>query len=361
MQTINPPLVSVVMAICNVERFLAEAIESVLGQTFRDFEFIILDFGSTDKSKDIASRYAANDRRIEFHTISPCTMTEARIAACSLAQGRYIAIQDADDSSLPNRLLWEVEFMEKNPAVALLGSAADWINADGKFLLVCRPPTTHEEIRAALLMRCAFVHTSVLVRRDIFTRVGGYRKVLLSAEDYDLFLRISERFQCANLNQVAVRYRIHPHQLSFRTRHLQTITKLATQASASFRRTRGVDPLDSVQEISESVLLDMGIPRTQFQSALFWGYQDWIYNMFLAGEYSVALKTALEVLGSDWENVDRRQIADLRLMVGRLFWKQKRFVRSLVSSCHAVVVKPILARDLCESLMRKLGLSTEMS
>jgi glycosyltransferase involved in cell wall biosynthesis len=358
MQTINPPLISVVMVICNVERFLGEAIESILGQTFQDFEFIILDYGSTDKSKDIVLSYAAKDSRIKLHTIPPCTYIEAKIAVCALAQGQYIAIQDADDNSLPDRLLWEVEFMEKNPTVAVLGGAADWINAEGKLLLVSRPPTSHEEIRTALLTSSPFVHSSVLIRREAFTRVGGYRRVLLYAEDYDLFLRISEQFQCANLKQVALQYRIHGRQLSLRTRRQQTIAKLATQAAGLARRAGLVDPLDSVQEISEPLLLEMGVPHAQLQSALFWGYQDWVYNMFLAGEYPVALKTALEVLGSDWEDVDRRQIADLRLMVGRLFWKQKRFVRSLVSSCHAVVTKPVLARDLFESLLRKVGIST---
>lgn len=361
MQASNPPLVSVIMITCNVERFLREAIESVLGQTFRDFEFIILDYGSTDKSKEVVSSYAASDCRIQLCTVPPCTYIEAKIAACSLAQGQYIAIQDADDNSLPNRLLWEVEFMEKNPDVAVVGSAADWINSAGKFLLVCRPPTSHKGIRTALLTSSPFVHTSVLIRREIFDRVGGYRRVLLYAEDYDLFARISDHFQCANLEQVAVQYRIHGHQLSLRTRRQQTIAKLAAQAAASARQTQHVDPLDSVQEISESLLLEMGVSHAQLQAALFWGYQDWVYNMFLAGEYSVALKTALEVLASDWEDVDHSQIADLRLMAGRLFWKQKRFVRSLVSTCHAVVAKPILVRKLFESLLRKVGLSAEMS
>src|SRR5208283_551533 len=238
MQSNNLPLVSVVMVICNVERFLVEAIESVLVQTFSDFEFIILDYGSTDQSKDIVLRFAARDSRVALHEIPPCTYIEAKIAACALAQGRYIAVQDADDNSFPNRLLWEVEFMEKNPAVAVLGGAADWINAEGKLLQVFAPPTSNEEIKTALLTRSPFVHSSVLMRRESFTQVGGYRRVFPHAEDYDLFLRISEHFQCANLKEVVVQYRIHPHQLSLRTRRQQTIAKLAAQTAASARRTQ---------------------------------------------------------------------------------------------------------------------------
>jgi glycosyltransferase involved in cell wall biosynthesis len=357
MQTSNSPLVSVVMIACNVERFLSEAIESVLAQTFRDFEFIVLDYGSTDTSKDIVSAYAAKDSRVKLHTAPPCTYIEAKIIACSLARGRYIAIQDADDNSLPNRLSWEVEFMEKNPDVAVVGSAADWINSAGKFLLTSRPPTSHEGIRRALLTSSPFVHTSVLMRRDIYTQVGGYRRALLYAEDFDLFARMSERFPCANLNHVAVQYRIHGRQLSLVTRRQQVVAKLAAGAAATARQAQHVDPLDSIPEISESFLPALGVSPAQFQAALFWSYQDWVYNMFLAGEYSVALKTALEVLASDWEGVDRKQIADLRLMVGRLLWKQRQFVPSLVSASRAVVAKPTLVRELQQSLWRKARLS----
>ncbi|MGD0965373.1 MAG: glycosyltransferase [Candidatus Acidiferrales bacterium] len=357
MQSINPPLVSVVMVICNVERFLVEAIESIRVQTFHDFEFIILDYGSTDKSKAIVLSYAATDSRIRLSTIPPCTYIEAKIAACSLAQGRYIAIQDADDNSFANRLLWEVDFMENNPLVGVVGGAADWINAEGRFLHVFAPPTGNDEIKATLPTSSPFVHSSVLMRRDTFTQVGGYRRVFPYAEDYDLFLRISEHSHCANLAQVIVQYRIHPHQLSLRTRRQQTIAKLAAQVAASARRTRGVDPLDCAQEMSEALLLELGVSPARIQAELFFEYRNWIRNTFVAGEYSMALKTAVEVLGSNWEDIDRRQIADLRLTVARLFWKQKRFVRSFIAACHAVITKPIIAGDLFESLLRRVGLS----
>jgi cellulose synthase/poly-beta-1,6-N-acetylglucosamine synthase-like glycosyltransferase len=96
MQSINPPLVSIVMVICNVERFLAEAIESVLSQTFRDFEFIIVDFGSIDKSKDIAASYAVKDGRIKLSEIPPCSYIEAKIAACSLPVAQSRSPKDQD-------------------------------------------------------------------------------------------------------------------------------------------------------------------------------------------------------------------------------------------------------------------------
>src|SRR5580704_9505554 len=99
----NEPVVSVVMVVCNVDRFLAEAVESILAQTFREFEFVIVDFGSSDKSKEIVSKYAAKDERIKQHEIAHCGLAEARNAGCFLARGKYIAVMDADDMALPER------------------------------------------------------------------------------------------------------------------------------------------------------------------------------------------------------------------------------------------------------------------
>ena len=185
--------------------------------------------------------------------------------------------------------------------------------------------------------------------------MGGYRRALLYAEDYDLFVRISEQFECANLNEVGVQYRLHAQQLSLRTRRQQTVAKLAAQAAATARRTRGVDPLDAVPEISEPLLLEMGVTPAQLQAELFRGYQDWIKNMFLAGEYAVALTTARDVLASDSTGVDQKQIADLRLMVGRLYWKQKKYFRGLAAACQALVVEPGLGQDLLRRFLRRFG------
>jgi glycosyltransferase involved in cell wall biosynthesis len=357
MQSIHPPLVSVVMVIRSVDRFLAEAIESVLTQSFGDFEFVILDYGSTDRSKEIVLSYAARDSRVKLHEIPPCTYIEAKIAACSLAQGRYIAVQDADDNSLPNRLSWEVEFMENNPSVGVLGGGADWINADGKFLWVFQPPSSDEEIRAAMATSCPFVHSSVLMRREAFTLVKGYRRVFPHAEDYDLFLRISERFECRNLPSVVVQYRIHPHQLSLRTRRQQTIAKLAAQAVALARKTRNADPLESVQEITPSVLLQLGVSDARLQKELFFEYGNWIRNMVAAGEHSIALKAAEEVLESDWKEIDRGKLAELRMTVARILWKQENFFRSFVTVGHAVITNPVIAGDLFGTLLRRVGLA----
>ena len=158
------PHVSVVMVVRNVDHFLAESIESVLGQTYTDFEFIIVDFGSTDSSLSIVSRYAKADKRIRLQVIPECGLAEARNAGCRLARGQYIAIMDADDVCVPDRVKWEVEFMEAHPEVGLLGGAAEWIDAKGRSLSMSDFPTSDTDLRKELATRCAFCQPTVLMR-----------------------------------------------------------------------------------------------------------------------------------------------------------------------------------------------------
>lgn len=201
----SKPLVSVVMVTCNVDRFLGEAVESILVQTFNDFEFIIVDYGSTDTSKSIIAHYAETDPRVRLHEIPHCGLGEARNAACLLAQGRYIALMDADDVALPQRLQLEVDFMEKHPTVGLLGAAVQWINASGEVLYISRHPADDAQLRKALAAYCAFWQPTVFLLKEAFVCAGGYRNAFAPAEDYDLWLRVTEHFQCSNLEDIVLK------------------------------------------------------------------------------------------------------------------------------------------------------------
>jgi len=338
------PLVSVVMPVSNVERFLAEAIESILAQTFREFEFIIVDFGSTDGSKSIMARYAAADIRVKLHEIPLCVLPIARNFGCSQARGRYIAVMDADDVSLPNRLRVQLDFMERSPEVALLGGAVEFINAVGKSLQVHRHPTEPFELRSEMRSHCTFWHPTVLMRSDAFRSVGGYRPAFKYAHDYDLELRLAEKFECANLFEVIVKYRFHPQQISLSRLNLQTLCVLAAQASASVRRNGRSDPLSDVAEITPAVLAQLGVSEAVQQSNLITYCRAWIHNMCHAGEIPEAINVLSAILQSfDWKFVDSRQIADLWLTAARLHWSQNHFLSSLGDVGHAVWVRPVVA------------------
>jgi hypothetical protein len=337
------PLVSVVMVVRNVDTYLAESIESILAQTFSDFEFIIVDFGSTDKTKAIVSGYATKDKRIRLREIPDCGLAAARNAGCALAQGRYIAIMDADDVSVPERFMWQVDFMEKQPEMGLVGGATKWIDSSGKSLRIDQLPAEDHEIRLALVTCCPFCQPTVLMRREAFTLTGGYRIVFAQAEDYDLWLRIADRYRCANLKEVVLQYRIHPRQLSVRGRTQQTLCVLAAQAAATFRKNGAPDPMDTAGEITPALLAAMGVSEATQQTKAVGEYLFWLRTMYAAGEYAVALRTVVEILEStDWKLAEKWQIADLRLMAARLYWKQKRFARSVLTAGYALATRPVI-------------------
>jgi GT2 family glycosyltransferase len=356
-EKMSQPLVSVAMVVCNVDRYLAEAIESILDQTFQDFEFTIVDFGSTDNSKLIISRYAGSDSRVKFHEVPHCGLGEARNAACTLAQGKYIAIMDADDVSLPDRLLWELEFMERHPEVGVVGGAVECIDAAGRALITWGNPVGDREIRSALNETCPLWQPTVLIRRDAFVSLGGYRPHFAPAEDYDLWLRMAEHFQIANLEQVVVKYRIHPHQVSLRKRTQQTLGILAARASASARRRGKPDPLDSVKEITSEALAPLGVTEAKQQIELTSERRRWIRFMCMAGEYSAALQAAIETLQSDLEYVEKWRVADLQIAAAGLYWRQRRIPRSGLSAAQAVLTYPLMVGRPLKPLLRRLGLA----
>lgn len=357
----NDPLVSVVMVVCNVQRFLGEAIESVLQQTFRDFEFIIVDFGSTDGSKLIVSNYAAQDRRVKFREIPNCVLPVARNAGSALAKGRYIAVMDADDVCLPERLMREVEFLEKHPDIGIIGSPVEWIDATGRSLGIQKVPREDREIRVTFFNRCPFWHPTILMRRKAFVAVDGYREAFVYAHDYDLESRISDHYRCANLEQIVLKYRIHPSQVTFCKQRQQTLCKLAAQASLVSRRSGAPDPLDAVQEITPALLANLGVSEAAQQNALVSDCRNWIRSMSAAREYSVVLSAALETLNSKLPYVERWQIAELHLTVARLHWNQGRFIESFLATIRALLTRPAVVGRPFKQLLSRIRLHRERS
>jgi Uri superfamily endonuclease len=353
----NAPQVSVVMVVCNVDRFLPEAIESILSQTFSDFEFIILEFGSTDKTKDIVLGYSAQDKRIKLHEIPHCSLVEARNIACSLAQGRYIAIMDADDISLQERLQWEVDFMNSNSEVGLVGGAVEWINAAGRSLGVHEVPCEDHAIKLAIVSRCPFWHPTVLVRRDALAFVGGYRNAFVFAHDYDMELRIAEHFQVANLQHVVVKYRIHSSQVTFRKQRLQTLCKLAAKASATSRKMLQPDSLTTVREITPSLLAALGVNESVQHDALISDFLIWIRYLACADEYSTVIDAATEMLTSDSVAVLPWQRADLYLTMAKMHWKRGEIPKAIGATLHAIVTRPIIVGRPLKALLRHLNFS----
>jgi len=216
------PIVSVLMPAHNAERFLRAAIESVLAQTFRRFELVIVDDGSTDATLAITRELAASDPRIRvLPNERNLGIVESRNRAFREAHpaSEYFAIFDADDLCMPDRLERQVAYLQAHPRCALLGGQTAIIDADGRELGLRRYPTEDRELRRVITRYNPFAQPTVLLRRSALDVVGVYDPRYPRVQDYDLWLRIAERFEVANLDAVTLRYRISATQ--GKTKHLK--------------------------------------------------------------------------------------------------------------------------------------------
>lgn len=195
----SSPLVSVLMSVYNGEAYLSEAIESILNQSMADFEFIIINDGSTDKSTEILKKYASKDRRIILVEQSNIGLTKSLNKALHLAKGKYIARQDSDDVSLPDRLKMQIDYLEKNSNYVMIGSKGILIDELGKKLKDIEVLTDYHTINEYLLTNNQFIHGSIAARRDTIVEIGGYRNKFKYAQDYDLWLRMSEEYFITNI------------------------------------------------------------------------------------------------------------------------------------------------------------------
>jgi glycosyltransferase involved in cell wall biosynthesis len=231
------PMISVLMPVYNAKRYVAEAVDSILGQTFRDFEFLIVDDGSTDGSLAILKRYAAHDARIRLWSGPNAGYVPRLNEMLALARGELIARMDADDVSFPDRFVRQVEFLRDHPDVDVVGGSQECIDSRGFLMTVFRPPQGHDEIQECALTGAGPIsHPTVMMRRRAVLAVGGYREELMPAEDFDLWLRMGERGLLANLPDVIIRYRMHDLSVSASLQHCQLGHMQAAVDSACDRR-----------------------------------------------------------------------------------------------------------------------------
>ena len=227
----HTPLVSVLMPVYNGERYLREAVESILAQTFTNFEFIIIDDGSTDNTWQILQGYAAHEPWIVLvRNENNIGLARSLNKGLALARGEYIARQDADDISLRQRLEKQVEFLDTHPDVVLVGTWGLVIDERGQIVGLRRRPCGCSQIRWSLLFTSAFMHGSVMFRRArVLEDVGYYDEDLPFAEDYDLWSRIAYRMSVANLSQYLYQWRVSNQSVT--AMHGSKIRALAAEIS----------------------------------------------------------------------------------------------------------------------------------
>jgi len=348
------------MSVFNGEPYLRESVESILSQTFRDFEFIIINDGSTDGTADILTHYQRIDPRLAVHHQQNKGLIDSLNTGCGLARGRYIARMDDDDVALPGRLERQISFLEQNPQVALLGTSVNIIDVSGRRIETLALPAEDELIRQWLFesRRAPFCHVTLVFRAEAFRILQGYRAAFVAAEDYDLWLRFAERWQVANLPEALVNVRRRAHSLSFSHVRQQVISILAASAASSQRRAGGLDPLEGRETVvSRELLRRLGVSDAAFEKFLMDTYQYWIGAMLQASDQAGALQVMREALESQsWKHINKSIVANTWLEAARIYFQQGRRLQGISCTARALAIRPIIAGRPVKRMVSRLGL-----
>lgn len=256
--------VSVITAVYNAENTISETVESVLLQSFNDFEYIIIDDCSSDNSLLLLENFAKKDSRITvISNKKNLGSAESRNIGLRLAKGKYIAILDHDDVSMPERLCVQFEYLEKHPTTVLVGSSALVIDSKGNVISTFRAETNVQKIKNNLVDKNFFYHPSVMYRNglNIF-----YRPKILYADDYDLYLQmLTKNLIMANIKQPLIKYRVHSAASSQKN---FTKMELFAQTARLFYLERLQKGSDDYATFDPSTIVDMDVEHSDNQSIL---------------------------------------------------------------------------------------------
>jgi glycosyltransferase involved in cell wall biosynthesis len=277
------PAVSVLLPVYNGIRHLHAALDSILNQTLRDFEFIIIDDGSTDGSAEVLREYAQAESRIRLVSRPNKGLTVTLNEGVAMANAQLLARMDADDIAMPERLEKQVAYLREHSDCVLVGSAVLVIDPDGLPICQMCSEQTHEEIDHAHLNRgWPMVHPVVMMRTAAIRRIGGYRDQYDTLEDLDLFLRLAEIGKLANLPHVLLKYRQHFSSVTHRRYELQMQIRQAIFDETYARRAVAAPP--------PMVTTNAG-PRHRYQQ-----HRSWAWAALKAGNVGTARKHALATI-----------------------------------------------------------------
>jgi len=297
----STPTISVILPVFNGARYIREALSSIQNQSFRDFELIIVDDGSTDDVPKIVKEIAARDARCKMISRENKGIVFSCNEALELARGEYIFRMDSDDVSRPLRFEKQLSYLQSNPGCVAVGTKALMIDPDGLPMMEYAMAFGHEEIDAAHLNGVAsMVHPSVAMRRQALLGVGGYRQNCELAEDLDLWLRLAEVGRLENLPEVLLEYRQHLGSAG----HAKRAKQLAAARTAVFeaQRRRGLPQTQDLVPVLPSddlVVADI--------------YRKWAWWALLGGHPATARKHAWRAVRLDPTSRD-----NIKLLVSAL-------------------------------------------
>jgi hypothetical protein len=357
-QLTEKPAVTVLLPAHNAERFVAQSVESVLGQTFRDFELLAMDDGSTDATGSILDSFARRDSRVTVFHEPKQGLIATLNRGLRLARGKFLARQDADDESLPDRFRCQIEFLEAHPAVGVVGTAITVINTQGHPVRSHAYPLSNAEIKEWLKSGSAFAHPAVMMRAEALGGIGEYRKAFEHGEDYDLWLRLAEHWEMANLAEPLLRYRQHESQVSMNHVRKQMLSTLAARRCAELRRAGRCDPGQQVNLINVEFLCRIGVSETIIEEAIISAVITAAYNALDSGYPVLAEKLTREAEDMLPRTARRNYWRFyIRWMRGKIRLKTGRVSSGICNLLGAGVLNPALALKQAWLQRRRLGFS----
>jgi len=288
------PAVSVLMPVYDAAPYLARAVESILGQTLRDFEFLIYDDGSTDGSIQIVEGYARRDPRIRLFRKPHAGYAVWLREGVAAANAPFVARMDADDIARPTRLQRQLDFLEHRPVCCAVGARVLRIDPEGRPISEFDAPLEHDGIERALLVGRgeALPHPAAMLRRDLLLAAGNYRPEYEPAEDLELFLRLAEHGRLANLPEVLLDYRQHVRKTSHQRQMEQR--RMVARILREARARRGLDVIGICATTAPAAA---DTPAVDY-------WCEWVRQAVIGGNLATARKHAFAVL--------RREPARLR-------------------------------------------------
>jgi len=218
------PKVSIIMAVYNGEEFLSDSILSVLNQTYKNFEFIVVNDSSTDNSLNILKDFQKKDERIKvINNNQNLGLTKSLNIGLLESKGEYIARLDAGDISLPERLERQVDFLDTNKNIGLIGTWMNIIDTKGNLVKEVKYPTINKELKKDLINYNPFVHSSIMFRRELAKQVGFYNEEYKYTQDYNFYFKLFPYTQFANIPMFLVKYRTLPKSITSTKNKMQVL------------------------------------------------------------------------------------------------------------------------------------------
>lgn len=330
---LSSPLVSVVMAVYNERPYLEKSIRSILNQEFRDFEFIIVDDGSTDGSTKIIKKLSYEDKRIRLIQQENKGLASSLNIGLSLASGKYVARMDGDDLSKPRRLGCQVHFLEEHPDVGVVGTKIEKIDAQGRVVDLGKRPTEPDLIAWNLIFNTSLCHPSVMIRCSVLEKLDGYAEWAHVGQDYELWTRAVQVSRVANMSDRLFKLRRHEGSVTT-SKRVQQI-RVVGEAASNFHESLLGSRADEEKSKFLAWMEIEGIERAMVETSV----QDLRgMHAYLRDLYEVCVSQLL----SDGRNIRVREAAIVKLdMIAEKIMGREGWERGMIEKMRGRCMSPV--------------------